>query len=162
MLLLSGPPIKGNRMSDWEYQSFIAEDDLLPTFCYRIKHNGNTISIQFGPVKQYNGLPVYSVCLSIYRKRKRIDIEFSARSVTGTIGTTGLLLAKQSFDLFIKEFFDKINTDGVILSVQGADVRRYKVYKRTLERMGYTESKLLGSLCMSKVYYRESLKYSGC
>lgn len=52
-------------MSNWEYQSFIAEGDSLPTFCYRIKHNGNTVSVQFGPVKQYNGRPVYSMCLSI-------------------------------------------------------------------------------------------------
>lgn len=142
-------------MSDWNYQSFIAEGDSLPTFCYRIKHIDNTILIQFGPVKKYNGLPVYSVCLSIYRKRKSIDVAFSARPITGTIRVSGLLLAKQSFDLFIKDFFNELSFNSVILSVQGADTRRYKVYKRTLEKMGYIESKLLGSLCMSKTYHRE-------
>jgi hypothetical protein len=142
-------------MSFWDYYSFIAEGDSSPTFCYRIKYNGNTIAVQFGPVKKYSGRLVYSVCLSIFRKRKREDIEFHARAVTGTIGVSGLLLAKESFDLFIKDFFNELDFDSVILSVQGADARRYKIYKRTLKRMGYTESRLLGPLCMSKVYHRE-------
>ena len=141
-------------MSDWNYQSFIAEGDSFPTFCYRIKHIDNTVLIQFGPVKRYNGLPVYSVCLSIYRKRKRLDAAFNARSITGTIGVAGLLLAKQSFDLFVEDFFNELDSNSVILSVQGSDSRRYKVYKRTLEKMGYIESRLLGSLCMSKTYHR--------
>lgn len=142
-------------MSDWEYQSFIAEGGSLPTFCYRIKHNGNTVSVQFGPVKQYNGRPVYSMCLSIFRKRKRESIGFYARSITGTIGLSGLLLAKESFDLFIDDVFKETDFDSIILSIQGSDSRRYKVYKRSLERMGYTEIKLLGSRCMSRIYYRD-------
>ena len=141
-------------MSDWEYQSFIAEGDSLPTFCYRIKHNGNTVSVQFGPVKKYNGRPVYSMCLSIFRKRKREDIDFYARAVTGTIGVSGLLLAKESFNFFIDDVFKETDSDSIILSVQGLDTRRYKVYKRSLERMGYTESRLLGSRCMSRIYHR--------
>ena len=141
-------------MSCWDCYSFIAEGDSSPTFCYRIKYNGNTIAVQFGPVKQYNGRPVYSVCLSIFRKRKREDIEFYAHSVTGTIGASGLLLAKESFGLFIDDIFKETDFDSLILSVQGVDSRRYKIYKRSLERMGYVEGRLLGPRCMSKIYYR--------
>lgn len=141
-------------MSCWDYYSFIAEGDSFPTFCYRIKYNGNTIAVQFGPVKQYSGRPVYSVCLSIFRKRRREDIEFYAGSITGTIGVSGLLLAKESFDLFIDDVFKETDFDSLVLSVQGLDSRRYKIYKRSLERMGYVKSRLLGSRCVSKIYYR--------
>lgn len=141
-------------MSDWECQFFIAEGDSLPTFCYRIKYNGNTVSVQFGPVKQCGGRPVYSMCLSIFRKRKRESTGFYARSITGTIGLSGLLLAKESLDFFIDNVFKETDSDSIILSIQGLDARRYKIYKRSLERMGYTESRLLGSRCMSRIYHR--------
>ena len=141
-------------MSCWDYYSFIAEGDSFPTFCYRIKYNGNTIAVQFGPVKQYSGRPVYSVCLSIFRKRRREDIEFYAGSITGTIGVSRLLLAKESFDLFIDDVFKETDFDSLVLSVQGLDSRRYKIYKRSLERMGYVESRLLDPRCVSKIYYR--------
>lgn len=152
----------GSKMENWKYQSFVAEGDSSETFCYQTKHNGNTVYVQFGPVKQYNGSPVYGVYLTVYRKRKQEVIAFNARSTTGSIGTTGLLLAKQSFDIFLEDFFQKTNFNSVILSIVGSDIRRYKVYKRTLGRMGYAESKILGPLCMSKIHRREDFKGPVC
>lgn len=47
------------------------------------------------------------MCLSIFRKRKREDLDFYARSITGTIGLSGLLLAKESFDFLLMMFLKK-------------------------------------------------------
>lgn len=152
----------GSKMENWKYQSFVAEGDSSETFFYQIKHNGNTVYVQFGPVKQYNGSPVYGVYLAVYRKRKQEPIAFHSKATTGRIGATGLLLAKQSFDIFLEDFFEKTNFNSVILSIVGSDIRRYKVYKRTLQRMGYVESKILGPLCMSKIHRREDFKCPVC
>lgn len=149
-------------MENWKCQSFVVEGDPSETFCYQTKHKGNTVYVQFGHVKQYNGSPVYGVYLAVYRKRKQEAIAFNARSITGSIGITGLLLAKQSFDIFLEDFFQKTNFNSVILSIIGSDIRRYKVYKRTLERMGYVESEILGPLCMSKIHRREDFKGPVC
>ena len=139
----------------WMYQ-IIKESDY-PSFFYKNKVGNNFVYISFRFHRIYNKIPVYVVTAYIGRKRNAIDSSMYNNSITGTIGISGLIKIKECIDFFVKDFFDNINSDTLMISIYGTDNRRNKVYARTLSRDGYVQSNIINKIkSYCKVFYRDA------
>lgn len=139
----------------WMYQ--IIEESDYPSFFYKNKVGNNFVYISFRFNRIYNKIPVYVVAAYIGRKRNAIDSSMYNNSITGTIGISGLIKIKECIDFFVKDFFDNINSDTLMISIYGTDNRRNKVYARTLSRDGYVQSNIINKIkSYCKVFYRDA------
>ena len=103
-------------------------------------------------------IPVYTIAAYIGRKRNVIETSMYSKSITGTIGVSGLIKIKECIDFFVEDFFDNNdNNDTLMISIYGTDPKRDKVYVRTLSRDGYVQSNILGKIkSYCKVFYRNA------
>ena len=73
----------------WIYQ--IEENSYYPSFFYKNKIRNNFIYISFEFNRKYNKIPVYTIAAYIGRKRNVIETSMYSKSITGTIGVSGLI-----------------------------------------------------------------------
>lgn len=140
----------------WMYQ--IIEDNDYPLFFYKNKIDNNFIYISFEFNRKYNKIPVYTIVAYIGRKRNVIETSMYSKSITGTIGVSGLVKIKECIDFFIEDFFDNNdNDDTLMISIYGTDPKRDKIYARTLSRDGYVQSNILDKIkSYCKVFHRDA------
>lgn len=140
----------------WMYQ--IIEDNDYPSFFYKNKIDNNFIYISFEFNRKYNKIPVYTIVAYIGRKRNVIETSMYSKSITGTIGVSGLVKIKECIDFFIEDFFDNNdNDDTLMISIYGTDPKRDKIYARTLSRDGYVQSNILDKIkSYCKVFHRDA------
>lgn len=140
----------------WMYQ--IEENSDYPSFFYKNKIRNNFIYISFEFNRKYNKIPVYTIAVYIGRKRNVIETSMYSKSITGTIGVSGLIKIKECIDFFVEDFFDNNdNNDTLMISIYGTDPKRDKVYARTLSRDGYVQSNILGKIkSYCKVFHRNA------
>lgn len=55
--------------------------------------------------RKYNKIPVYTIAAYIGRKRNVIETSMYSKSITGTIGVSGLIKLKECIDFFVEDFF---------------------------------------------------------
>lgn len=139
----------------WMYQ--IIEDPDYPSFFYKNKVGNNFIYISFEFNRKYNKIPVYTIAAYIGRKRNVIETSMYSKSITGTIGVSGLIKIKECIDFFVEDFFDNNNDDTLMISIYGTDPKRDKIYARTLSRDGYVQCNILGKIkSCCKVFHRNA------
>lgn len=140
----------------WMYQ--IEENSDYPSFFYKNKIRNNFIYISFEFNRKYNKIPVYTIAAYIGRKRNVIETSMYSKSITGTIGVSGLIKIKECIDFFIEDFFDNNdNDDTLMISIYGTDPKRDKIYARTLSRDGYVQSNILDKIkSYCKVFHRDA------
>lgn len=139
----------------WMYQ--IEENSDYPSFFYKNKIRNNFIYISFEFNRKYNKIPVYTIAAYIGRKNV-IETSMYSKSITGTIGVSGLVKIKECIDFFVEDFFDNNNDDNTLMiSIYGTDSKRDKIYARTLSRDGYVQSNILGKIkSYCKVFNRNA------
>lgn len=140
----------------WMYQ--IEENSDYPSFFYKNKIRNNFIYISFEFNRKYNKIPVYTIAAYIGRKRNVIETSMYSKSITGTIGVSGLIKIKECIDFFIEDFFDNNDNDDILMiSIYGTDPKRDKIYARTLSRDGYVQSNILDKIkSYCKVFHRDA------
>lgn len=139
----------------WMYQ--IIEDNDYPSFFYKNKIDNNFIYISFEFNRKYNKIPVYTIAAYIGRKRNVIETSMYSKSITGTIGVSGLIKLKECIDFFVEDFFNNTNNETLMISIFGTDLKRNKVYARTLSRDGYIQSNIIDKIkSYCKVFYRDA------
>lgn len=105
-----------------------------------------------------NGCPGnwFSVGLSIGKKRKKVKDYFEDGKFSNTntenvgSGLEPLLWAKQCLIEFEKEIVPLRREKEIYILVYGEDSRRRKIYKWALSKIGYSEMKCFGKICMVK------------
>ena len=140
----------------WMYQ--IEEDSDYPSFFYKNKVGNNFIYVSFEFNRKYNKIPVYTIAAYIGRKRNVIETSMYSKSITGTIGVSGLIKIKECIDFFVKDFFENNDNDNALMiSIYGTDPKRDKIYARTLSRDGYVQSNILDKIkSYCKVFHRNA------
>jgi hypothetical protein len=139
----------------WMYQ--IEENSDYPSFFYKNKIRNNFIYISFEFNRKYNKIPVYTIAAYIGRKRNVIETSMYSKSITGTIGVSGLIKLKECIDFFVEDFFNNTNNETLMISIFGTDSKRNKVYARTLSRDGYIQSNIIDKIkSYCKVFYRDA------
>lgn len=98
----------------------------------------------------------YSVVLSIGKKKKKVKDYFDEGKFSNTYtenvgsGLEPLLWAKQCLIEFEKEIAPLMREKEIFILVYGEDSRRRKIYKWALSKIGYSETKSFGKICMVK------------
>lgn len=109
---------------------------------YRTKIGKNTVTLEAWVFEIYNGILCFNVALNIVHKRKSLkDGFYHLDNGSGHGSLEALLYAKLLIEELPSVIFKKMpRKDKIILFVSGSTPRRFKIYKRSLERIGFKES----------------------
>lgn len=125
-------------------------------FAYKIKVGKNTLTLESYVFDIYNGILCFNVAINIVHKRKSLtDNIYHLNNGCGHGSLEALLYAK----LLIEElpsviFKNMLKEDKIILFISGSTPRRFKIYKRSLERIGFKESYMFKEKGLIKFFER--------
>lgn len=111
-------------------------------FAYKTKVGKNTLTLEAWVFEIYNRILCFNVALNIIHKRKILtDNIYHLNKGSGQGSLEALLYAKLLVEELPNVIFKNMpREDKIILFVSGSTPRRFKIYKRSLERIGFKES----------------------
>lgn len=111
-------------------------------FAYKTKIGKNTVTLEAWAFEICNGTLCFNVALNIVHKRKSsTDNIYHLNKGSGHGSLEALLYAKLLIEELPSVIFKNMpREDKIILFVSGSTPRRFKIYKRSLERIGFKES----------------------
>ena len=125
-------------------------------FAYRTKISKNTVRLQAWVFEIYNGILCFNVALNIVHKRKSLkDSFYHLDNGSGHGSLEALLYAKLLIEELPSVIFKNMpREDKIILFISGSTPRRFKIYKRSLERIGFKESYMFKEKGLIKFFER--------
>lgn len=125
-------------------------------FAYRTKIGKNTITLEAWVFEIYNGILCFNIALNIVHKRKSLtDNIYHLNKGSGHGSLEALLYAKLLIEELPNVIFKNMpREDKIILFVSGSTPRRFKIYKRSLERIGFKESYMFKEKGLIKFFER--------
>lgn len=125
-------------------------------FAYRAKICKNTVTLEAWAFEIYNGILCFNVALNIVHKRKSLkDSFYHLDNGSGYGSLEALLYAKLLIEELPSAIFKNMpKEDKIILFVSGSTPRRFKIYKRSLERIGFKESYMFKEKGLIKIFER--------
>ena len=119
----------------------------------RHKYLDQTIEVIFMPFANKDWLNKkcwWGVTAVIYNKRKHKNRLLENIESSGKIGISGLITIKNIILSFM-EYIKIKNKDEInYIVIQGSDSRRFRIYKKSLIKYGFTYGELAGWNCMYK------------
>lgn len=111
-------------------------------FAYRTKIGKNIVTLEAWVFEIYNGIFCFNIALNIVHKRKSLtDNIYHSNNGSGHGSLEALVYARLLIEELPNIIFKKMpREDKIILFVSGSTPRRFKIYKRSLERIGFKES----------------------
>lgn len=125
-------------------------------FAYKTKVGKNILTLKSWVFDTYNGILCFNIGLSVVHKRKSYkDNLYHLNEGSGYGSLEGLVYAKLLIEELPSVIFKKMKReDKLILFVAGSTPRRFKIYKRSLERIGYKESYMFKEKGLIKFFER--------
>lgn len=125
-------------------------------FAYRTKIGKNTITLEAWVFEIYNRILCFNVALNIIHKRKSsTDNIYHLNKGSGYGSLEALLYAKLLIEELPSVIFKNMpREDKIILFISGSTPRRFKIYKRSLERIGFKESYMFKEKGLIKFFER--------
>lgn len=119
--------------------SYVNNDGYLT---YKTKVEKNTLTLESWVFDIYNGILCFNIGLSVVHKRKSYnDNLYHLNEGSGYGSLEALIYARLLIEELPSIIFKKMpREDKIILFVSGSTPRRFKIYKRSLERIGFKES----------------------
>lgn len=136
-----------------KWYSYVGNEAYL---AYKTKVGKNTLTLESWVFDIYNGVLCFNVAMKIVHKRKSLtDNIYYSNNGCGHGSLEALLYAK----LLIEElpsviFKHMLKADKIILFISGSTPRRFKIYKRSLERIGFKESYMFKEKGLIKFFER--------
>lgn len=123
---------------------------------YKTKIGKNTVTLETWVFEIYNGILCFNVALNIVHKRKSLaDNIYYLNKGSGHGSLEALLYAKLLIEELPNVIFKNMSKeDKIILFVSGSTPRRFKIYKRSLERIGFKESYMFKEKGLIKFFER--------
>lgn len=123
-------------------------------FAYKTKIGKNTIILEAWVFEIYNGILCFNVSLNIVHKRKSLkDSFYHLDNGSGCGSLEALLCAKLLIEELPSVIFKNMPRENkIILFVSGSTPRRFKIYKRSLERIGFKESYMFKEKGLIKIF----------
>lgn len=128
-------------------------------FAYRTKVGKNILTLESFIFEIHNGILCFNVTLNIVHKRKSLtDNIYHLNKGSGQGSLEALLYAKLLIEELPSVIFKKMKReDRLILFVAGSTPRRFKIYKRSLERIGFKESYMFKEKGLIKIFERNKI-----
>lgn len=125
-------------------------------FAYKTKVGKNTLTLESYVFDIYNGILCFNIGLSVVHKRKSYeDNLYHLNEGSGYGSLKALLYAKLLIEKLPSVIFKNMpREDKIILFVSGSTPRRFKIYKRSLERIGFKESYMFKEKGLIKIFER--------
>ena len=125
-------------------------------FAYKTKVGKNTLTLESYVFEIYNRTLCFNVALNIVHKRKSLkDSFYHLDNCFGCGSLEALLYAKLLIEELPSVIFKNMpREDKIILFVSGSTPRRFKIYKRSLERIGFKESYMFKEKGLIKFFER--------
>lgn len=125
-------------------------------FAYKTKVGKNILTLESFVFDIYNGILCFNIVLSIVHKRKSYkDNLYHLNKGSGYGNIEALVYAKLLIEELPSVIFKKMKReDKFILFVAGSTPRRFKIYKRSLERIGFKESYMFKEKGLIKFFER--------
>lgn len=129
-------------------------------FAYRTKIGKNTVTLEAWVFEIYNEILCFNIALNIVHKRKSYkDNLYHLNEGSGYGSLEALLYAKLLIEELPSVIFKNMpREDKIILFVSGSTPRRFKIYKRSLERIGFKESYMFKEKGLIKFLERNKTK----
>lgn len=129
-------------------------------FAYKTKVGKNTLTLESWVFDIYNGILCFNIGLSVVHKRKSYkDNLYHLNEGSGYGSLEALMYAKFLIEELPSIIFKKMKReDKLILFVAGSTPRRFKIYKRSLERIGFKESYMFKEKGLIKFFERNKTK----
>ena len=111
-------------------------------FAYKTKVGKNILTLESYVFDIYNRILCFNIVLSVVHKRKSLtDNIYHSNNGCGHGSLEALVYARLLVEELPNIIFKKMpRDDKIILFVSGSTPRRFKIYKRSLERIGFKES----------------------
>ena len=131
-------------------------------FTYKTKVGKNILTLESFVFDIYNGILCFNIVLSIVHKRKfHKDNLYHLNEGSGYGSLEALLYSKLLIEELPRVIFKNMpKEDKIILFVTGSTPRRFKIYKRSLERIGYKESYMFKEKGLIKFFERNKTNKS--
>lgn len=125
-------------------------------FAHKTKVGKNILTLESYVFEIYNGILCFNVALNIVHKRKSLkDSFYHLDKGSGHGSLEALLYAKLLIEELPSIIFKNMpREDKIILFVSGSTPRRFKIYKRSLERIGFKESYMFKEKGLIKFFER--------
>lgn len=125
-------------------------------FAYRTKIGKNTVTLEAWAFEIYNGILCFNIALNIVHKRKSLAYNiYHLNKGSGHGSLEALLCARLLIEELPNIIFKKMpREDKIILFITGSTPRRFKIYKRSLERIGFKESYMFKKKGLIKFFER--------
>lgn len=125
-------------------------------FAYRTKVGKNTVILEAWVFEIYNEILCFNVALSVVHKRKSLaDNIYYLNKGSGHGSLEALLYVKLLIEELPSVIFKNMPRENkIILFISGSTPRRFKIYKRSLERIGFKESYMFKEKGLIKFFER--------
>lgn len=125
-------------------------------FAYKTKVGKNTLTLKSWVFDIYNGILCFNIGLSVVHKRKSYkDNLYHLNKGSGHGSLEALLYAKLLIEELPSVIFKNMPKENkIILFVSGSTPRRFKIYKRSLERIEFKESYMFKEKGLIKFFER--------
>lgn len=125
-------------------------------FAYKTKVGKNILTLESFVFDIYNRILCFNIGLSIVHKRKSYkDNLYHLNEGSGYGSLEALVYAKLLIEELPSIIFKNMKReDKFILFVAGSTPRRFKIYKRSLERIGFKESYMFKEKGLIKIFER--------
>ena len=114
--------------------------------------NGQTFYMAFEDLEETEDTIYWNICLSVYSKRKHIEINENEVRITGKNPMESVVMALKAFKILEETILKRYPFHTNIIYCTWVDNRRRNAYYKFLSKKGYEYGRLEGKKVIMKVF----------